>query len=216
MSDKKFFNIYNYTLSVEPKQFSTAPYDLDYNILGLYKKRYFDKGELQLIEYYGEYDPITKQYDQKCVCEHRTYYRINEMVYRREMEINWILADGTTGATKQGTKYYTPEESIVAGERRRSQVISSLKTAVVGLIMAVSGLTQQEAEEGGKPFLSYYAGEINAYISGYEDDLKNAIMTTTNPDFDWLDAPIDQNGTLVRHYVYNEINIDYTINNIYM
>lgn len=210
----KMFKIYNYMKNVEPRHFTFPPYDMNYDVLGLYKKRIFNKGELEEVEYYGQYNPMTDTYSDKVICEHRIYHRINEMVHRREMTIHWILEDGTTGGTKNTVKYYTPQESIIAGERRRSQVISTLKTNVVGLIMAVSGLTQQEAEVEGKPFIATYSEEISQYIQGYEDPLKTAVMTSNL--FSWLDNPIDQHGTLVRHYMYDGINLDYTINNVYM
>lgn len=202
--------------NVEPKDFTLPPFDQDYNVLGLYKNRKFNKGELYEVEYYGEYDPMNQSnpYNNKVVCEHRIYYRYNEMINRREMRICWILEDGSTGATKTTIKYYTPEESIVAGERRRAKAIATLKTNTVGLIMAVNQVSQQNAETEGKPFLAAYADEITQYISGYEEPLKNVILTSSS--FDWLDKPIDINGTLVRHYMYDGINIDYTINNTYL
>jgi len=123
---EKIFKIYNYTNSIEPSNFTTPPFDLDYNVLGLFKNRKFKKGELYEVEYYGEYDPMNQSnpFSEKVVCEHRVYHRINEMVYKREMKICWIDEDGLTGATKHTTKYYTPEESIVVGERRRSKELS--------------------------------------------------------------------------------------------
>jgi hypothetical protein len=214
MTDQRIYKIYNYMNNAEPKDFTIPPFDTNYDVLGLYKNRIFEKGELKEVEYYGDYNPMTQQYSDKVVCEHRIYYRINEMVHRREMMIHWIYDDGTTGATKTTTKYYTPEESIVAGERRRGKVIATLKTNVVGLIMATEGMNQQDAETLGKPFLSTYSNEIAQYISGYEAELKNVVLTSTS--FSWLDNPIDANGTLVRHYMFDGINIDYTVNNVYM
>ena len=214
MGDQKIYRIYNYLNNSEPKDFTLPPFDLNYDILGLYKNRIFNKGELNRVEYYGEYDPLSQQYSNMVVSEDRVYYRINEMVYKREMEINWYFDDGTTGATKNTIKYYTPEEAIVVGERRRSKVVAVLKTNTVGVIMGVSGMTQQEAETLTKPFLATYADQISQYIQGYEEPLKTAILTSTS--FDWLDAIIDQQGTLVRHFIYDGINIDYTINNTYM
>lgn len=210
----QIYKIYNYLNNSEPKDFVKPPFDINYDILGLYKKRTFNKGELNKVEYYGEYDVSGDTFNNLVVCEERTYYRVNEMVNRREMDIHWILDDGTTGSTKHTTKYYTPEESIVVGERRRSKVIATLKTNTVGVIMQVSGITQNDAETITKPFLATYANEIAQYIQGYETPLKNAIMTSTS--FSWLDSVIDANGTLVREFIYDGINIDYTVNNVYL
>ena len=194
---------------------SEPPFDLNYDILGLHKKKYFVKGELKKIEYYGEYDFYTDNYQNLLVHEDRTYYRINEMVYRREMDICWHLNNGLSGATKHTTKYYTQEESIMAGERRRRNIISSLKISLVGLIMQTSGVTQTEAQNLGFGFLTEYADAIDVYIEGALQFLYDAVLNDTNHS--WLDNEIANTGGLtVRQYLYSELQLDYTINNTYV
>ena len=211
MSDK-IYKIYDFLSNSEPKDFTIPPFDTNYDIIGLYKDRMFNKGELEKVYYYGSYNPMTQEFSNLVICERRTYYRVNEMVNRREMEIDWILEDDTTGSTKSTVKYYTPEESIVAGERRRSKIIASVKTAVVGLLMATEALSQNDANAKGKPFLSTYSDEITQYISGHEEPILTVVATSTS--FYWLDNNIDQNGTKIRDYIYNQLYIDYTVNNI--
>lgn len=209
----KYYSLYDY-FNTLPNDINVEnpPVDLNYNILGLHKKREFNKGELGNVEYYGEYDFTNNVYSNLILHENRTYYRINGMVYLRDMNICWHYNDFTSGGTKNTTKYYTQEESIRVGERRRENVISTLKIEVIGLIMITSGKTQQEAEGLGFLFLTDYSVEIDIYISGVESLLKDVFTDDTNHD--WLNNEIPNAGGLtIRQYLHDSISIDYTINN---
>lgn len=211
-----FFTIYEFFDHLpENTDVQAPPVDLDYNIMGLHKKRYFSKGELYKIEYYGYYDFATDHYAYLVLHEDRTYHRINEMVYRRELDICWHTNLNVSGSTKHTEKYYTQAESFAVGERRRRNCITNLKIGAVGLIMAVSGVSQLDAEQIGWAFLDEFQSEITVYVEGAQQFLLNAIATTTNHP--WLDGtPAMLGGATVRQYLYSELDIDYTINNIYM
>lgn len=210
-----FYQLYEYFEHLpEGTDVQATPVDLEYNILGLHKKRYFTKGELNKVEYYGNYDFATDTYSMLVLHEDRIYHRMNEMVYKRELDICWHLNDASSGATKHTEKFYTQSESFAVGERRRRNCITNLKIETVGLIMMASGVTQQEAEQIGWSFLEEFNTEITVYIEGAEEQLKTGIMTTTNHD--WLDWDIPGAGATVRQYLYNGINIDYTENNTYV
>jgi len=218
------FKIYNYTKNSNPIDFNNPPFDIDYTILGLHRKKNKEKGELKTIEYYGEYDGTI--YSELIVKETRTYYRVNRMLNRREMIINWycdgdinysggtVMSGDTIGAINHVTKYYTPEESIAAGEKRRRSIISNMKIATLYLLQAAVGMTRDNAEASGFQFLGEISSNIGLYIEGILEPLKNSIMTNSN--YTWLDSPINAQGTKVREYLYNEVNINYEENNIYV
>jgi len=210
------FKIYNYTQNVSPELFMTPPFDINYDILSLHKKRDFNKGELTTIEYYGEYDFLTNSYSDLVLKEYRKYFRINEMVYKRELKIDWFKCDGTTGGTKNTIKHYTQHESYAAGERRRRNCITNIKIGTVGLIMDLSGVTQIEAEQIGWIFMSQYGNEIQMFVEGVENLLKDALLAAT--DYDWLDGKPSMLGGVytIRQYLYGELDIDYTENNTNM
>ena len=213
-----YFKIYDYVKQAEPKDFRAAPYDLNYDILGLHKKRDWNKGQINFIEYYGSYDPSTNTFDDLVVKEYRTYYRVNEMLHRRELHIDWYLSDGTIGAHKNNIwKYYTPAESLKAGETRRRNVISNLKINCIGIIMAAYSMNQLDAEKEGWKFLNDYTLEIAQFIEGSQDQLKSVIEDpSTHAIHPWMGAPINPDPlTYAWQFLYNEINIDYTENNIY-
>lgn len=200
----------NYVNNINPNK---PPMSLDYDIIGLHKKRYLVKGELVKVEYYGEYDHITKQYSKLVVSEDRVYYRENQMVSRREMTINWYDNDGSVCVTKNTTKYYSITESMQELDTRRANVISDLKINTVGLIMMCSGVTSIQAQAIGRPFMSTYSVEISSYLHGYEQELNNAIYNDTT--FSWLNAVIPNSGGItIRMYLLNGLDIDYEINNI--
>ena len=215
ITDDRIYKIYNYTKNIPPENFQLPPYDINYNILALHKKRYFDKGELMSVEYYGKYDFLTDTYSDLVIHEDRTYYRINEMVYKRDLHICWHYDDGSSGATKNTTKFYTQRESLAAGERRRRNCLTNLKIETVGLIMMASGATQQDAELLGLSFMEEVNTELIKYVEGSEQPLLTQMLTNTNHG--WLDWEIpNAGGITVRLYLYDGLNIDYTINNVYM
>jgi len=211
----KYYLIYDSALSyIEGIINATAvPFNLDYDIIGLHKKKYFNKGELYKVEYYINFNSLTNQYFDLCVSEDRIYYRHNGMINRREILITWYYNDGTQGSTKNITKYFTREEAISAGEQRRRNVISSLKINTVGLIMMTLRINQSQAQTLGLSFIEEHNAAIFKYIEGAETPLKNIILSDNTHL--WLNNIIPNTGGItVRMHLYNAINIDYTINNI--
>lgn len=206
----QIFKQYNYMKTADPVGFFSPPFDYDYNILGLSKKRTFTKGELNQIDYYGNMDS-GGTYEDLILTEYRTFYRKDRMVYKRKLHIDWYLEDGSPGAHKTTYKYYSPEESLKLGERRRRNVISDLKIGSIGLLQMISGLTQIDATMTGMGFLAVVTNEITQYIEGIEDPLKNKVMTCNEAGCEWLDNEIPgMGGATVRQYLYSAIDLDYS------
>lgn len=204
-----FFKQYNYMKNADPDEFHSPPFDYNYNILGLTKKRTFNKGELNRIDYYGYMDS-GGTYQDLILTEYREFFRKDRMVYKRIMHIDWYLTDDSIGAHKTSDKYYSVEESLKLGERRRRNVISDLKIGCIGLLQAISGLTQIEATMQGLDFLSIVTDEITKYVEGIEDPLKVKVMTCNEEGCGWLDAAIpNAGGVTVRQYLYSAIDLDY-------
>ena len=196
--------------NVEPTEFYIPPFDYNYNILGFSKKRIFNKGELNKIEYFGYVDS-GGTYQDLILTEYSTFYRKDRMVYKRKLDIDWNLTDDTVGAHKTSYKYYSPEESLKLGERRRRNIVSDLKISAIGLLQMISGLTRIEATMQGMDFLGIITAEITQYIEGMEDPLKAKVMSCNESGCEWLDAEIPgAGGITVRQYLYSAIDIDYT------
>lgn len=204
------FRQYNYMKNVEPEEFYSPPFDYNYNILGLSKKRTFNKGELNQIDYYGYLDS-GGTYQDLILTEYREFFRKDRMVYMRKLDIDWYLTSGSVGAHKTTYKYYSAEESLKLGERRRRNVISDLKIYSIGLLQQISGLTQIEATMAGLDFLSLVTMEVTKYVEGVEEPLKEKVMTCNEEGCAWLNAEIPgMGGVTVRQYLYSAIDIDYS------
>lgn len=204
------YRLYNYVNNTDPNEFFVPPFDINYNILGFSKKRTFMKGELQKIDYYGYVDS-GGTYQDLILTEYREFFRKDRFVYKRRMHVDWYLSDGTVGSHKETNKYYSIEESLKLGERRRRNVVSDLKIYSIGLIQMISGVTQLEATAIGLAFLADITLDITKYIEGIEDPLKWQALNYNKAGAEWLNAEIpDTGGVLVREYLYDAINIDYS------
>jgi hypothetical protein len=160
-----------------------------------------NKGELNQIDYYGYLDG-NGDYQDLILSEFREFFRKDRMVYLRKMHIDWYLEDGSVGAHKESLKYYSPEESLKLGERRRRNVISDLKIYSIGLLQAISGITQIEATMIGLDFLSLVTLEITKYIEGIEDPLKEKVLSCNEEGCGWLNEEIPgMGGVTVRQYL---------------
>jgi hypothetical protein len=156
------------------------PSMIDYDILGLNKKRTIITGELRLIEYYKNYIASANTYSDLVVVETREYVRDEIGIAQyRNLSSNWLLTDGTTGLTINSTKYYTPEEGIQEGLDRRGNMIGFAKTALL------SGLKDLYGEPANQNYafdmLTSVRVQIDYFIQGYTQPLRDAVSASTKP-----------------------------------
>lgn len=157
-----------------PKSFKIGHEDptiIDYDILGFHKKRTIVFGELVKVEYFEQYDGNT--YSNLIVEETREYTRdINTgLVQHRNQSSKWYLIDGNIGLIKNTTKYYTLEESIQEGIDRRTNVIAKAKSYVLVNIGQLPSFD----------LLTSVKNEIQLFIDGYTQPLRDAITNSTKP-----------------------------------
>ena len=129
--------------NADPDEFHSPPFDYNYNILGLSKKRTFNKGELNRIDYYGYMDS-GGTYQDLVLTEYRTFFRKSRMVYKRTMHIDWYLEDGSVGEHKTADKYYSPEESLKLGERKTFQTKSLIPSPIFLSVTALLNISMIE------------------------------------------------------------------------
>lgn len=220
---RDYYKIYDSIGDGDVIKSDNPPIDVNYDIMSFAKKRTFNQGELTKVEYYEKYIPSANTYQNKVVVENRTYYRINQLLNSRIINIAWLMDDCiTTGFTKTTYKNYTPLEAIQAGQARRENVISDLEISVIGLLMQLgtggtgtTTLTSLIAQQSGAPFLSTYNAQISKFIQGFETDIKVAIAADTI--YPWLNKVIPNTGGItIRQYLIAGLTIDYTENNIYI
>lgn len=145
-----------------------SPENLDYDILGLHKKRSIIGGELRTIEYYKNYDGTT--YSDLSVLETRTYTR-NEigLVTTRNLEIKWYLSDDSIGYSKSYIKYYSPIEAIDEGISMRSNVIGAAK------IYSLNSLGTTYSFD----LLNSVKTQVDLFVQGYKQPLIDGINNST-------------------------------------
>lgn len=144
---------------------------IDYDILGLQKKRTIIYGELQQVDYYSNYDGFT--YENLAVKEQRRYWRdaITGLVKFRELEIDWYNFNEVSIKNEHFKKFYSPEESIAEGIDRRTNIINSTKS----LAVAYLGLNYSF------DLLTSVKTQIDYFINGYTQPLRDAITNSTKP-----------------------------------
>lgn len=147
-----------------------SPIHLDYDIFGLHKNRTIVKGELVLVDYYKNYDPISKMYSDLTVREHREYVRDeNGLVKHRNQTTEWIMFDESVGLTNTTVKYYTQKEAIQEGIDRRTNLIDDAK------VYCINNLGLNYSFD----LLNSLSTFINLFKEGYTQPLKDAISAST-------------------------------------
>lgn len=181
------------------------PADQNYDILGLFKQYTFVEGELSKIVYFSKYDFTTETYSDPVVTEYRTYFRQDDYYYKREIDIFWHRRDGSEGDSKKTVKMYTPQQAVTAGVRRRTYIVDQMKIEIAYMISQTESVDLLTAENMGKLLLKDYRDQIWDYKQGDTSDLIDAI--TNDSTHAWLDNVIDANGTTIRQYALDSINI---------
>lgn len=154
------------------------PSKIDYDILGLNKKRIIIKGELRQVEYYKNYDYSSNTYSDLVVLETREYFR-NEIgiAQYRNMTCNWILTDNTTGLTSSFVKYYTQEEGIQEGLDRRGNMVGFAKTSLLDGLKAIYG--EPTNQTYAFDMLTSIRTQMDYFIQGYSQPLRDAVSAST-------------------------------------
>jgi hypothetical protein len=156
------------------------PSKIDYDILGLNKKRTIIKGELRQVEYYKNYVTSSDTYSDLVVSEFRDYTR-NEIgiAQNRIQTSNWILSDDTTGLTMSFTKFYTQEEGIQEGIDRRGNMIAFAKTALLDGLKAIYG--EPANQTYSFDLLMSVKTQMEYFTQGYTQPLRDAVSASTKP-----------------------------------
>ena len=154
------------------------PSKIDYDILGLNKKRTIVKGELRQVEYYKNYIYSSNTYSDLVVSEFRDYTRneIGIVQYRNQIS-NWILSDGTTGLTMNFIKYYTQEEGNQEGLDRRNNMVGFAKTSLLDGLKVIHG--EPANQTYAFDMLTSVRAQMDYFVQGYTQPLRDAVSAST-------------------------------------
>lgn len=213
----KLFKIYEYSPDnyVNP---TNPPKGLDYKT-GLTQRLHpdyeFIKGELQKTTYYADIvldENGVKTYSTPILEVSFVWNRdANGFVYRRDSNISWYFVDETVSSDpahiKYMEKFYTNEEAIKEGIRRRGNIIDSLKITVLGLL---SSLLPAETDTSIILMGRDWLGDNKDVIFNYVDasDVDGLINEMENDKTYWMLLEIpNTGGTTVAQYLISEVTI---------
>lgn len=210
--ETKYAKIYKYIKEYDYRK-TDAPIEHNY-ISGLsenlYPKRTFVKGELQKVEWFS---------DTTCtdlVLKVEISYTRDAIGFATERTTvrTWINEDGTENSKVKTTKKnYTINDidQIQEGIRRRGNIIKSLQKPILGLMIitkaqdpALADLSDGEIVLVGRDFLKLHQSSFQSFESESHKQIQTDITVATDQ---WLSNVIDGNGTTIRDYILNELNI---------
>lgn len=155
--------------------------NLDYDIKGLYKDRSFTLGELRVIDYYAQYDKITKVYSDLVVKETRKYIRdtSNGLCEYRLSSTYWYLQNGEVGhSIIDRLKPYSFAEKRAEIRERRTNLISDAEAFV--LYTLTINFTAEEVMAKSVDLLSAIEDSKNLYLSGVAEPINILIGQPNN------------------------------------
>lgn len=170
------------------------------------------KGEVREITYYENVTlnaDGTQTGDNPIVKETFAYTRDSDLlVISRVMKIYWFMNNGDVFTTaNERVKYYTSEQKIQEGQRRRKNIIDFMQIPVIGMIMQTEGVTQSEAITMGADFFDGYITEVNAFIATPRmNTLQDAVSNDTGHA--WLDNVVNTPNAddTIRDYILDQLN----------
>jgi hypothetical protein len=178
ISSYSYNSVYGSLKNFKLTNLNSDPSLIDYDILGLKKKRIITKGELRETGYYKNYIPSSQTYSDLVVFETRDYTRdALGIVQYRTQTTHWILNDNTTGLTKTFTKYYSPEEAIQEGIDRRTNMIAFAKTTLLSELKAIFG--EPTNQSYAFDLLTSVKTQMDYFSQGYTQPLRDAISAST-------------------------------------
>jgi hypothetical protein len=138
---------------------------VNYDTLGLFKKKTTANGLVSRCEYYVEFDGET--YSNKLV-DVTFSYTFNGVVYiGSTTRVQWINLDEEVGYEKTFVKTFMPWEIIDFGVIKRTNILSTAKLYALGQIGIVNGYDLMNA----------CAIEVEQYISGPYQPLVDKILS---------------------------------------
>lgn len=205
-------------------QLERAPVGLNYKThlnTSLKPKRTFIQGELQMVEWFADYDANLDLYSDLVLRVEVTYTRdAAGFALHRDTTRTWLCEDDTDATPVKVTrKYYVGKERDEEGVKRRKNITAQIKSAVGNhLVLSASDPTDpieaQTQLDIGRQFYEDREVEITHFIELSRQEIHANIAddVTASPDA-WLDdnlkiTPTFTHPTLtVRDYLLAELNI---------
>jgi len=154
---------------------------VDFNILGLHKKEYFDSfGDLIKIELYQTYDEPSETHIDLAVVEDRIYTRsaTTGLITKREITITWYYENGEVGSVVESRcKYYSAKKGFRANKRARKNIIDQASMYLFQQLMSNDPTT---ADVNVDDFESLTDSAASKYIKSNMQPLLTIITNSTD------------------------------------
>lgn len=188
---------------IELKHFHDINYKTELTV-SIYAKRDFHKGELREVIWYLDKqctDPLIKV---SIVYERDAFGFATGRTTIRE----WYNVDNTLNEESKITiKYYNINvlDTIEEGVKRRGNIIKSLQIPILNfLVSTVTGMEVPDIIQIGRDFLKVHKSSFSSFIDESHKQIQDDITNAT--DF-WLDNVISGDGSTIRDYILEELNI---------
>lgn len=220
----KKFKIYQYVPETTIHDPYIFPADIDYKTgltISLFPARVMVQGELQEVTYYAEYDALEAyeldKFKQPVLKVEINYTRDSlGFAQYRSTTRSWYYEDGTmcTSVQKITSKVYDFLGTIAEGKRRRQNIIDGSMIPVLGMMIQTCLVapqqnpplfaTQPELVLEARRFLSSCKAHIIDFVDDSSTEFSDWLSTATEV---WLNNVIHQNGTTIRQWLMNEIDV---------
>jgi hypothetical protein len=214
--------------SKEPKIYRLSGYhnnfqEIDYTILNLYPRRYFNKGELYKCEWFRDRD-LT---DMVLVVDIEYTRDWVGFALSRATTRTWVNNDNTLNPfTKVTIKDYTINdgETIAEGKARRGALVDNIQMPMLSAMheaLLPQGWQSLDIMLNGREFLDEYDAEFNKFVKNSSTVTKKSdpdygmktivvkFRDEQNPDYvAWLDVPlVSLDGQTIRTFLISEFSI---------
>ena len=176
----------------------------------LFSKEFFTRGELQKVEWYAD----KAKTDLVLIAEFSYTRDFLGFATERISTRTWIREDGSEHPNKKvKEKTYSDLAQIREGKTRRGNIYDSLQKPVLGMLIATApGMadpwktkSQLELVQVGRDFMKAYDESFSAFIKESHKQILEDILDATDI---WLDNIIDADGTTIRKYILDELNLE--------
>ena len=167
----------------------------DYRIIGYYKKdedtfltdapnsAFDEKGDLVKVQYFQDYDEVTKSFLKKRIEENRVYERnAIGLLTKRTIEHKWFDEFENEIGNKTTIKVYSSAKAYSLQKRASEVLINRASIYLIGAIATNNSGDYALAMQKAKQFLEEVSTEKSLYIDQNKELLLTAITNTTNAD----------------------------------
>lgn len=147
---------------------SINPELIDYDLLGMFKKKTIDQGLILKTEYFQYFDEETQEYKGLAIEEKYEPIKSGIIYVGRKTTVSWYDFDGKVAYSKEFTKKFLPWEIINFGIERRSNVTAQAKLYLLGVL----------GTKNAFDLLGYVNSELELYIQGNQEPLLTKVSNS--------------------------------------